>query len=155
MSNLVQGDRVISPTLGTGTVQNMVAGDQANVRFDSVQHSQIVNIREVTKNNPNDIPGGVPDGSGLRKGADIILKQKKHLDKLQAISKRPILIKMKEGATPEGADPDDYRWVPYMERWNKVQAPIYTRTILSNEICLDPDVKDWGVLNRLSQNPKL
>jgi hypothetical protein len=54
---------------------------------------------------------------------------------------------MKEGATPEGADYDEYMWVPYMERWNKVKEPIYTRTILNNEICFDPDVKDWNVLN--------
>ena len=77
---------------------------------------------------------------------DIIAQQKKYLDKLQAISKRPVLIKMKEGATPEGADPDEYRWVPYMERWQKVITPIYTRTILANEICFDPDVKEWHVL---------
>lgn len=77
---------------------------------------------------------------------DIIAQQRQHFDKLQTISKKPILIKMKKGATPEGEDSDEYRWVPYKERWNKVTAPIYTRTILANEICFDPDVKEWHVL---------
>jgi len=53
---------------------------------------------------------------------------------------------MREGATPPGADYDEYNWMPYKDRWNKVTAPIYTRTILSNEICIDPDVDDWNIL---------
>jgi hypothetical protein len=158
MSNLLQGDRVVSPTLGSGTFLNAVAGDKMNIRFDSEQHARIVDISEVTKSKSysEDVTcgggiGGIQDGSGLCKRTDIIKQQRKYLDKLQAISKRPILIKMKEGATPEGADPDEYRWVPYMERWLKVVSPIYTRTILPNEVCFDPDVKDWPVLKEEMQ----
>jgi hypothetical protein len=77
---------------------------------------------------------------------DIIKQQRKQFDSLQAISKKPIFIKMKEGATPEGADYDEYMWVDYKMRWNKVTVPIYTRSILANEVCFDPDVKNWNIL---------
>jgi hypothetical protein len=77
---------------------------------------------------------------------DVIKRQRQYLDMLQAISRKPILMKIREGATPEGADYDEYMWVDYKMRWNKVTVPIYTRTILTNEVCFDPDVKEWHVL---------
>src|SRR5659263_235524 len=77
---------------------------------------------------------------------DVIKGQRQYLDILQAISRKPILMKIREGAIPEGADYDEYMWVDYKMRWNKVTVPIYTRTILTNEVCFDPDVKEWHVL---------
>jgi len=35
---------------------------------------------------------------------DVIKKQRQYLDMLQVISKKPILMKIREGATPEGAN---------------------------------------------------
>ena len=78
--------------------------------------------------------------------SEIINQQRVWLDKLQVQSKKPILIKALEGKTPEGADHDEYSWVFYKDEFPKLKQPIYTRTILMNEICFDPDVKDWGVL---------
>lgn len=82
---------------------------------------------------------------------DVIKEQRHYLDMLQEISRKPILMKIREGATPEGADYDEYMWVDYKMRWNKVKAPIYTRTILTNEVCFDPDVKEWHVLKEEMQ----
>lgn len=77
---------------------------------------------------------------------EAIKNQKIWLDKLQEISKKPILVKIKEGATPEGADYDLYNWNYYKDIWSKIKEPIYTRGILNNELCFDPDVKDWKLL---------
>lgn len=82
---------------------------------------------------------------------DVIKGQRRYLDMLQEISRKPVLMKILEGTTPEGADYDEYRWVDYKMRWNKVKAPIYTRVILTNEVCFDPDVKDWHVLKEEMQ----
>lgn len=77
---------------------------------------------------------------------EAIKNQKIWLDKLQEISKKPILVKIKEGATPEGADYDLYNWNYYKDIWSKVKEPIYTRGILAHELCFDPDVKNWKLL---------
>lgn len=77
---------------------------------------------------------------------ETVKNQKIWLDKLQAESRKPILVKVKEGATPEGADYDLYNWVYYKDVWPKVKEPIYTRAILVNELCFDPDIKDWNKL---------
>lgn len=77
---------------------------------------------------------------------EIISGQWQRLNNLHRISKKPILIKMKEGATPEGADYDEYNWVEWQAHWKKVKVPIYTRTILTSEVCFDPDVKNWNIL---------
>lgn len=78
--------------------------------------------------------------------AEIINLQKEYLDKLQDISKIPILIKIIEGKTQNDEDLDLYQWLFYKDVWGEVKQPIYTRTILSNEIMLDPDVKEWNTL---------
>lgn len=77
---------------------------------------------------------------------EIIRQQRVWLDQLQELSKKPILIKAIEGKKPEGADFDGYNWVFYKDEFPKLKAPIYTRSILPNELCLDPDVKNWDVL---------
>lgn len=77
---------------------------------------------------------------------DTIQKQRVYLDKLQELSKKPILIKAKEGQAPEKADYQLYNWLPYTNIWMHVKEPIYTRSILVNELCFDPDVKDWNIL---------
>lgn len=78
--------------------------------------------------------------------ASTLKRQRVWLDKLQKISKKPILIKAIEGKIQENGEPDDFLWMPYKDHWQKLKAPIYTRTILHNELCLDPDVKDWNIL---------
>jgi hypothetical protein len=60
--------------------------------------------------------------------------------------KAQILIKAIEGQTPEKADNDLYRWLPYAYIWDKIKEPIYTRGILLNEILIDPDTPDWNVM---------
>ena len=60
--------------------------------------------------------------------------------------KAQILIKAKEGKTPEKADSDLYRWLPFACIWDKIKEPIYTRGILPNEILIDPDTSDWNVM---------
>lgn len=77
---------------------------------------------------------------------EAIKNQKIWLDKLQDISKKPILVKIKEGATPEGADYNLYNWMYYKDIWSKVKEPIYTRGILAHELCFDPDVGNWKLL---------
>ena len=39
--------------------------------------------------------------------------------------KTQILIKAMEGETPEKADSDLYRWLPYAYIWDKIKEPIY------------------------------
>lgn len=78
--------------------------------------------------------------------AETTQQQRVWLDKLQAITNKPILIKAIEGEMPKGANPNLYNWVPYKEMWNDVKETIYTRSILQNELLLDPDVKDWKTL---------
>ncbi len=77
---------------------------------------------------------------------EAVKNQKIWFDKLQEESRKPILVKIKEGAAPEGADYDLYNWMPYKDIWHKVKEPIWTRGILPNEICIDPDLKDWSRL---------
>ena len=60
--------------------------------------------------------------------------------------KAQILIKAIEGQTPEKADNDLYRWLPYAYIWDKIKEPIYTRGILQNEIFIDPDTPDWNLM---------
>lgn len=72
--------------------------------------------------------------------------QKIRLDDLQKHSKKPILIKAYEGAAQPDSNFRLYSWNYYEDIWSEVTAPIYTRGILFNEICLDPDVKDWKTL---------
>jgi len=83
----------------------------------------------------------------------IIEQQRTYLDKLQAIHPKPILIKAIEGKTADNEDYEDYSWIPYKDEWSRLKAPIYTRTILQNELCFDPDVKEWNVL--LSEMSKI
>jgi len=40
-------------------------------------------------------------------------------------SKAQILIKAMGGETPEKADSDLYRWLPYAYIWDKIKEPIY------------------------------
>ncbi len=83
---------------------------------------------------------------------DILPQQRAWLDKLQTISRKPILVKaIESGTTPNGAGPEMYYWRYYKDIWHKLKQPIYTRGILQNEICLDPDLKDW---NRLTTELK-
>lgn len=80
---------------------------------------------------------------------DVIFKQLEWLNKLQGITKKPILIKAIEGKTPEGNNPVFYIWINYKDiSWNELKEPIYTRSILSNEILLDPDTKNWDELKK-------
>jgi len=60
--------------------------------------------------------------------------------------KAQILIKAIEGETPQKADSDLYRWLPYAYIWYKIKEPIYTRGILRNEILIDPDTPDWSLM---------
>src|SRR5271169_6397420 len=60
--------------------------------------------------------------------------------------KAQILIKAIEGQTPEKADYDLYKWLPYPSVWYKIKEPIYTRGILQNEILIDPDTPDWNLM---------
>jgi len=60
--------------------------------------------------------------------------------------KAQILIEAKKGETPEKADSDLYRWLPYAYIWHKIKEPIYIRGILPNEILVDPDTPDWNVM---------
>ncbi len=83
--------------------------------------------------------------------SDILNLQKIRLDKLQAInsSKKPILIKAIEGKAPDGVTEKErrlYQWNFYSDVWSELTQPIYTRGILPNEICFDPDLKDWNRL---------
>ncbi len=77
----------------------------------------------------------------------IINAQHEWLKTLQSEQpKEQILIKAIEGETPEKADSDLYRWLPYAYIWGKITKPIYTRGILPNEILIDPDTQDWDVM---------
>jgi hypothetical protein len=76
---------------------------------------------------------------------EAIQRQRIWLDLLQGISGKPILIKAKEGKTQD-ENYDEYKWIPYTEEWKNIKQPIYTRGILLNEVCFDPDVKDWNIL---------
>ncbi|MCS3924907.1 hypothetical protein [Methanosalsum natronophilum] len=75
--------------------------------------------------------------------------QKQFLDTLQQkYSNKPILIKAIEGPMPKGQDPDLYKWTFYKDIWSKVKYPIYTRLIMPNELFIDPDQKDWGLMKQ-------
>ena len=77
----------------------------------------------------------------------ILAQQRVWLNKLQAISKKPITVKAIEGSIPDKcAAPDIYRWMFFKDVWTQIKAPIWTRRILDNEIVFDPDVKNWQVL---------
>lgn len=79
--------------------------------------------------------------------SETIEKQFVYLNKLQAIPPcKPVLIKVKDGSTPDNADSRLYEWLYYMDVWHLVDIPIYTRRILDNELIFDPDVKDWNIL---------
>jgi P4 family phage/plasmid primase-like protien len=74
----------------------------------------------------------------------IILAQRAWLEKLQeADPTHPIKIKIIEGAKPDGGDYDLYAWKHFRDVWHKVTSPIYTRSILFNEILIDPDSESW------------
>lgn len=76
----------------------------------------------------------------------ILKMQRERLEKLQEKSKKPILIKIKEGEAPDGTSGEGfktYTWNYFGDVWNKAIDPIYTRAILRNELLLDPDLKEW------------
>jgi len=75
---------------------------------------------------------------------DTIKRQRNRLDQLQSITKKPILVKAIEGKYQEGHNYKLFSWNYYCDIWRELTKPIYTRGILSNEICLDPDLKDWN-----------
>ncbi len=82
-----------------------------------------------------------------KNNTNILTQQRVWLDKLQAISKKPITVKATEGAIPDkDPAPDLYRWMFFRDIWTQIKAPIWTRRILDNEIVFDPDVKNWQVL---------
>ena len=79
---------------------------------------------------------------------DIIKQQWIWLEKLQERSKKPILIKLIEGKwhKEQDQDADEVMWLYFKDVIHKATEPIYTRNILFNELCFDPDVKDWNIL---------
>jgi hypothetical protein len=79
---------------------------------------------------------------------DVLKLQRQRLDRLQALTRKPLLIKVKEGSTPEGEDSRQYQWLHYKDVWADVKEPIYTRGILENEIVFDPDVRDYSVMRK-------
>ncbi len=85
-------------------------------------------------------------GEAMSADIDIIKSQLARLDMLQDISPKPILIKAIEGGYQEGQDHRLFDWMYYKDIWELLKAPIYTRGILRNEICIDPDIKDWNKL---------
>jgi P4 family phage/plasmid primase-like protien len=93
-------------------------------------------------------------GATMSSSEDILIQQRRHLDLLQAESKKPILIKVFEGEKPDGEDTTLYAWNYYKDVWARVTHPIYTRAILRNELLIDADVKDWTVLRTELQKIK-
>ncbi|CAD6493642.1 MAG: hypothetical protein DIAAKJNI_00529 [Candidatus Argoarchaeum ethanivorans] len=57
--------------------------------------------------------------------------------------KKPILIKPREGKTPDGEDSVCYQWNHFKDAWRVVDQPVYTRSILDYEIVVDPDTENW------------
>ncbi len=81
--------------------------------------------------------------------ADSIIKeQRRILDERQSHSKKPILVKLIEGKKTADNTFNDVDWLYYKDVWNDVKNPIYTRSILVNELCFDPDIKDWNILTQ-------
>jgi hypothetical protein len=82
---------------------------------------------------------------------EVLRKQFHLLEMRQEHSKKPILVKVKEGSAPEKATSAErrlYQWNYFKDVWSQAEGPIYTRRILDNEILLDPDQKDWQTLHR-------
>jgi hypothetical protein len=79
----------------------------------------------------------------------VIYAQKNWLKVLQRAQPNklsPILIKAIEGEWKKGEDFDLYGWKPSVNIWHKLEAPIYTRGILPNEILIDPDTPEWSIM---------
>jgi len=78
---------------------------------------------------------------------DILNAQYNWLKQLQDVNPAPVLIKAIAGACPnenKGMKKGIlYNWVPYLEAWDMVKNPIYTRGIRLNEIMIDPDSDVW------------
>lgn len=78
----------------------------------------------------------------------ILSLQRKWLDKLQEHSKKPILIKALEGKVPNELKSSNacglYCWSYYKDVFQMMEAPYFTRSILVNEIVLDPDTQIWS-----------
>lgn len=83
---------------------------------------------------------------------EILECQKNWLDKLQVHSPKPILIKALEGKIPielKGTNAEAlYRWSYYKDVWGLIRTPYFTRSILANEIVLDPDTPHWDNLKQ-------
>ncbi len=83
---------------------------------------------------------------------EVVKLQRQHLDALQKIPPaKPITIKVREGSWPKGEKFELYGWLDYKTIWTDVVEngePIYTRSILRNEIVFDPDVKDWDTMRK-------
>lgn len=83
---------------------------------------------------------------------EILHLQKIWLDKLQEQSKKPILIKALEGKVPNELKNSNasglYCWSYYKDVFQMLQAPYFTRSILVNEIVLDPDTQIWDDLKQ-------
>lgn len=63
-------------------------------------------------------------------------------------NKTPVSIKIKEGKNPDPQNIDMklYKWLPYKDVWHLVEEPIYTRSIMPNEVFIDPDTDDWWTM---------
>jgi len=90
---------------------------------------------------------------------DILAQQRKRLNDLQDINRRfgketPLLIKAKEGETPEGQDIRLYHWLYFKDIWSLLKKPIYTRGILKCEIVFDPDTPDYEAMRKGMQKLK-
>ncbi len=82
----------------------------------------------------------------------ILSLQKTWLDKLQEHSKKPILVKALEGKIPNELRNSNasglYCWSYYKDVFPMMQTPYFTRSILVNEVVLDPDTPIWDDLKR-------
>lgn len=90
---------------------------------------------------------------------EVLKLQRKHLDWLQDIIKgtgkdKPLLIKAKPGAKQDGDSEFDYNWVYYKDAWPSLDAPIYTRGILKNELMFDLDNNNYREARKEAQKLK-
>ena len=83
---------------------------------------------------------------------EILNNQFKWLNMLQANSKKPILIKALEGKTPNELKNSNaaglYQWSYFKDVFHMIQVPYFTRSILVNEMVLDPDTQTWDDLKK-------
>jgi hypothetical protein len=89
--------------------------------------------------------------SPLRDLKGILEQQHRWLSQLQEFSRKPILIKAKEGKIPPEVKGNEiflYTWSYFKDIWSMLTEPIYTRRILDREILIDPDTDNWQTLTR-------